>query len=319
MNKIAEQVADDTFQTFLGVPHCADVAKAEADIAIMGISCATPYLEAEAYGLANLAGPKALRKAAERLGTMHDRFDWDTGTHLLQDSNGRVVDIGDLSVNFYEAAKNRTVIKEAVELLAQKRTTVLALGGEDSIPIPMLQGLGSYEDVTVLQIDAHMDWRDSYLGETWGLSSGMRRASEMPFVKDIIQVGTRGPSSGGDIEVRDARAWGSQIFTGEDLFDKGVQPVIDAIRAETNLHINFDLDGLDPAIMPAVWVPAPGGLGFWPAMKLIRGVAAKANIASVAFVEYVEARDPSGMAATTAVRMITAFITEILRNRTKHR
>ena len=76
----------------------------------------------------------------------------------------------------------------------------------------------------------------------------MRRASEMPFVKDIVQVGTRGPSSGGDVEVRDARAWGAKIFTGEDLFDRGIQPVIDAIRPGTNVHVNFDLDGLDPIL-----------------------------------------------------------------------
>jgi agmatinase len=160
-----------------------------------------------------------------------------------------------------------------------------------------------------------MDWRDSNHGERWGLSSGMRRASEMPFVKNIVQVGTRGPSSGGETEVRDALAWGAKFFTGEDLFDRGVQPVIDAIPEGANVHVNFDLDGLDPTFMPAVWVPAPGGLGFWPAMKLIRGVARKANIVSVAMVEYVEARDPAGLAANTAVRLTSAFISEILRQR----
>ncbi|WP_027155780.1 arginase family protein [Mesorhizobium sp. WSM2561] len=105
----------------------------------------------------------------------------------------------------------------------------------------------------------------------------MRRASEMSFVRNIIQVGTRGPSSAGDVEVRDALAWGAKFFTGEDLYDRGVQPVIDAIPESANVHVNFDFDGLDPTLMPAVWAPAPGGLEFWPAMKLIRGIARKAN------------------------------------------
>jgi agmatinase len=305
--------------TFMGVPRCENIASIDADIAIVGIPCATPYLAAEAYGLANLPGPTALRKASNVLSGYHDRHDWDTDLHLMPSEKGRVVDIGDLPVHFHQAEANRALIKSTVEQLAARKTAVIALGGEDSIPTPMLQGLSSYEDVTVLQIDAHMDWRDENFGERWGLSSGMRRASEMPYVKDIVQVGTRGPSSGGDVEVRDARAWGAKIFTGEDLFDRGIQPVIDAIRPGTNVHVNFDLDGLDPTIMPAVWVPAPGGLGFWPAMKMIRGIAAKANIVSVAMVEYVQERDPSGIAATTAVRLTTAFISEILRSRQSSR
>jgi agmatinase len=300
--------------TFMGIPRCEDIAALDADIAVVGIPCATPYLQVEAYGLANLSGPTALRRTSGRLSRMHDRHDWDTDAPLLA-APGRVVDLGDLPVDFYTPEANRELIKKTVEMLAARNTAVVALGGEDSIPTPMLQGLSAYNDVTVLQIDAHMDWREENFGERWGLSSGMRRASEMPFVKDIIQVGTRGPSSGGEIEVRDARAWGAKIFTGEAVFDDGVQPIIDSIRPGTNVHVNFDLDGLDPTIMPAVWVPAAGGLSFWHAMKLIRGVAAKANIVSVAMVEYVEERDPSGIAANTAVRLTSAFITEILKRR----
>lgn len=299
--------------TFLGLPSCKDLSEIDADIAVMGVPCATPYLRNEQYGLANLAGPAALRKASMRLGGYHDRHDWDLDSRLLPAN--RAVDIGDLPLDFYQSETNRATIKATVEQLAARRIAVLALGGEDSIPIPMVQGLSSYEDVTVLQIDAHMDWRDSNYDERWGLSSGMRRASELQFVKNIIQVGTRGPSSGGDIEVRDALAWGVKFFTGEDIHDKGVQPVIDAIPQGANIHVNFDLDGLDPSIMPAVWVPSPGGLGFWHAMKLIRGVAQKANIVSVAFVEYVQERDPSGVCAGVAVRLASAFITEILRSR----
>jgi agmatinase len=303
--------------TFLGVPRCHDIERVDADIAVMGVPCATPYLEQEAYGLANLLGAAALRRASVKLSKMHDRHNWDHNAPVLEGK--RVVDIGDLPVQFYAAESNRALIKRTVERLAEQNVAIIALGGEDSVPTPMLHGLSAYKEVTVLQIDAHMDWRESnYGGERWGLSSGMRRASELDFVKNIIQVGTRGPSSGGATEVREAKAWGAKFFTGEDLYDRGVQPVIDAIPEGANVHVNFDLDGLDPSIMPAVWVPAPGGLGFWPAMKLIRGVAQKANIVSVAMVEYVMERDPSGIAAATAVRLTSAFITEILRRRTVH-
>ena len=56
----------------------------------------------------------------------------------------------------------------------------MVLGGDDSIPIPVLQAYADRGPVTVVQIDAHIDWRDEVKGERWGLSSTMRRASEMP-------------------------------------------------------------------------------------------------------------------------------------------
>src|SRR5690349_5808413 len=141
--------------TFMGVPRHEDIGSIDADIAIVGIPCATPYLAVEAYGLANLAGPTALRRASNILSGYHDRHDWDTDLHLLPAEKGRVVDIGDLPVHFHHAEANRALIKSTVEQLAARNTAVIALGGEDSIPTPMLQGLHSYEDVTVLQIDAH--------------------------------------------------------------------------------------------------------------------------------------------------------------------
>jgi arginase family enzyme len=71
------------------------------------------------------------------------------------------------------------------------------LGGDDSLPIPMLEAFGAHRGkrLTILQIDAHIDWRDEVGGERLGLSSTMRRASEMGHVERIIQVGQRGIGS----------------------------------------------------------------------------------------------------------------------------
>lgn len=303
--------------TFLGVKAVSDLDAIDADVVVMGIPCATPYLFVEQYGLSNLAGPLALRRATAQWAKMHDRIDWDVGTPMLDNQQDRVIDIGDLPVSFYEAEKNREVIKTTVEKVIAQGAVAIGLGGEDSVPTAMLMGLSQLEEVTVLQIDAHMDWREENGGERWGLSSGMRRASEFPYVKNIVQVGTRGPSSAGPQEIEDARKWGAKIFTGEMVHDDGIQPILDAIPEGANVHVNFDLDGLDPSVMPSVWVPTPGGLTYWQAMKLFRGVAEKANIVSFAVVEYVEERDPSGIAANTAARLTATVIGDILRNKRK--
>ncbi len=210
--------------------------------------------------------------------------------------NERVVDLGDLPVDMASAERNRRVIQDTCVAVIEKGAILFALGGDDSIPLPMLWAMERLEDITILQLDAHADWRDEVGGERYGLSSGMRRASELPFVKKILQVGMRGLSSAGREEVGDAKAWGVNFFPACDVHDHGVVPILEEIDPGSNVFITIDLDGLDPSIMPAVYVPAPGGLLYWQVVKLIKGVVSKANLRAFALVELVPASDLGGSA-----------------------
>jgi agmatinase len=310
---VARESADAL--TFMGVDASRDLTKLDADVVVIGIPCATPYGHTPDYSKANMSGPSAIRRASSLWANSHDRIDWDVGTTTFFDHADRVVDLGDLPVQFDTPERNRDIIKATTEAVIARGAVPIALGGEDSTPNPVMQGLGALGVVTILQIDAHIDWRDEVNGERWGLSSGMRRASELPFVKTIIQVGMRGPGSAGPKDIADARSWGVRFFTGEDVFDAGIDPVIAAIPDGANVHINFDLDSLDPSIMPAVWVPTPGGLSYWHVSKLIRGVSRRARIASFAMAEFVEDRDLNGTAAPMAARLAATVIGEVLRAR----
>lgn len=95
------------------MPACQNLADIDADIAVIGVPCATPSLHNKQYSLASLAGPAALRRASVLLSGYHDRHDWDLKPPVL--AANRVVDIGDLPVNFFEAEANRTIIKDTVE------------------------------------------------------------------------------------------------------------------------------------------------------------------------------------------------------------
>ncbi len=150
-------------------------------------------------------------------------------------------------------------------------------------------------------------------GERYGLSSGMRRASELPFVKNIIQVGMRGLSSAGRREVEDAKAWGVHFFPGRAVHAHGVEPILERIEPGANVFLTIDLDGLDPSIMPAVYVPAPGGLLYWQMIDLIDGIVAKARLRAFAIVELVPASDPGGLGALTAGRIASNAIGAVLR------
>jgi agmatinase len=107
----------------------------------------------------------------------------------------------------------------------------------------------------------------------------------------MVQVGIRGLGSGEAWQHDDARAWGSKLITSYALHDQGIATVTDHIEPGAKVFISIDCDGIDPAVLPAVNMPTPGGLTYEDMIRILRGVAAKAEIAGLAMVEYVPARD----------------------------
>lgn len=97
----------------------------------------------------------------------------------------------------------------------------------------------------------------------------MRRASEMSCVKQIIQVGQRGIGGSRERDLADAQAWGVTLFSAATVRRHGVQPVIDHITPGSHCIVTLDCDGLDPAVIPAVLVPQPGGLGYLDIVELL--------------------------------------------------
>ena len=81
------------------------------------------------------------------------------------------VDIGDVPWDDDALEANRAAIRHTCEMVLAAGAVPVVLGGDDSIPIPVLQAYADHGPVTVVQIDAHIDWRDEVKGERWGLSS----------------------------------------------------------------------------------------------------------------------------------------------------
>ena len=180
----------------------------------------------------------------------------------------------------------------------------IVIGGDDSVPIPVIEAFHDRGPLTIVQIDAHIDWREEVAEERWGLSSTMRRASEMAHVERIVQIGQRGVGSARPGDLADAKAWGSIFVPAQAVHEHGIAPALDAVPAGSQVLVTLDCDGLDPTIMPAVIAPAPGGLTYWQAIGLLRGIAAKARLAAFDLVELVPERDVAGLGALTAARII---------------
>jgi agmatinase len=301
--------------TFLGLEACADLDRLVAPIALIGAPCATPYASVGAYCR---NAPQTLRRATAALTANLDRFDFDSDGRVFPEPRLRAVDCGDLPFDEADGAGNRAAIRNAVATILRRGAVPIVLGGDDSIPIPMIEALGQQaggKGYTILQIDAHIDWRDTHMGESMGLSSTMRRASEMAHVRQIIQVGARGIGSAAVEDYRAACDWGVSFFPARKLHEGGVKPVLDLIPQGSNIVICIDADALDPALIPGVIGRAPGGLSYYQVADLIQGAAARGTIAAMDFVEFMPERDVSDIGALTFARLITTAMGTIARQK----
>jgi agmatinase len=286
--------------TFMGLPE-ARLDALKADVVILGAPSATPYGVTGTY---SAAAPQAIRKAVAKHANARSHIDFDQGGPVGGEGRKVIADAGDLAWDEADFAANRQRIREAVTAILKAGAVPVVLGGDDSIPIPVLQAYEHYGPLTILQIDAHIDWRDEIGGERLGLSSNMRRASEMAWIERIVQVGQRGIGSARPSDAADARAWGVHLISGREVHQRGIGAALEAVPAGARVFINFDVDALDPAIMPAVIGPAPGGLSYWDVVGLIDGVAQKARIAGFSIVELAPERDVNGLSALTAARIV---------------
>ena len=288
--------------TFIGLPACNDLAQLEEEaVVILGAPIATPY---PGFGTFSATSAAAIRAAMSYYSPLGRHYDFEIGGSLFDGQYGPVVDAGDLATDESDFAGNRAAITNAVQQILRAGAAPIVIGGDDSVPIPVFQAFEGRGSFAVLQIDAHIDWRDEVNGERYGLSSTMRRASEMPWIERIIQVGMRSTGSARKGEVEDALAWGAKIITAQQVNREGVQPVLDLVPAESHVLVTFDCDALDSSIMPAVFSPTPGGLTYWNVVEILQGITARARLSAFSLVEFMPARDSNGTSALTAARII---------------
>ena len=171
----------------------------------------------------------------------------------------------------------------ATELIASGKF-VCMLGGEHSVSAPVIKAHNeTYENLSVLQIDAHADLRDTYDGTQHSHASIMARV-----VKDMripsVQVGIRSISGDEARSLRDGLP--TKIFWARDIVGR-TDWVDDAVASLTdNVYLTIDIDGLDPSIVPTTGTPEPGGLGWYETLTLIRKIADARRIVGMDLVEY---------------------------------
>jgi agmatinase len=165
------------------------------------------------------------------------------------------------------------------ELVARDKFPVI-LGGEHSITPPVVAAMAArYPGMSVLQLDAHADLRDQFMGTPHSHACAMRRVLEYAR---CTQVGIRSLSPE---EAEVVSSLPTEVFYDYNMRDDPdwMERVVDSL-SET-VYITIDVDGFDPAIMPATGTPEPGGLTWYEGLALLRRVIERRRVVGCDVVE----------------------------------
>jgi agmatinase len=157
---------------------------------------------------------------------------------------------------------------------------LITLGGEHSITSPVVTAVAArHVGLSVLQIDAHADLRDSYMGSRYNHACAMRRVLEHA---PCTQVGIRSLSTE---EAAAAPTLKTRLFYDFDMRrdPQWIDAVIETLSEQ--VYITIDVDGLDPAVMPATGTPEPGGLSWYETLALVRAAIERRRVVACDVVE----------------------------------
>ena len=208
---------------------------------------------------------------------------FDIGTDTTHLAGVRLVDAGDVDVHLEaEITRERTTTRALS--IVEHGIMLASIGGDHSVSFPLIRAFKQYGPLTIILLDAHLDYRNKSMEMDFSNNSPFRRARELDFTKRIVTIGVRGIKST-DREYRESLEHGNLVFTMERVHDAGVSSIVQEIGAVGNYYLSLDIDGLDPSIAPGTESPEADGLSFRQAKQLLRGIAKQGKLVGVDVVE----------------------------------
>ena len=253
------------------------------------------------YGTGTGRGAEAIIDASRNMELYDEETDaevYKLGIHTVEES-ASVEPPARMMQSLYERASE----------LVSTGKFVAMIGGEHSVSAPVIRAHAErYDNLSILQIDAHADLRDTYDGTPHSHASIMARVTR-DMRLPAVQCGIR------SISAEEARAldelptrifWAKDIVGRSDWWDAAVDGLTE------NVYLTVDIDGLDPSLVAQTGTPEPGGLGWYETVGLIRTLARKRRVVGMDLTEYsyVEGQDASAFLCAKLIYKSLAFIFE---------
>ena len=241
-----------------------------------------PYDGTSTWGKGADKGPELFLDASENM----ELYDIETATEPYLEG---VYLAGEVTEDSSPEAMTEAVYQKTKEMLQYEDKLFTLFGGEHSVSIGSIRAVGEkYENLTVLQLDAHTDLRPEFHGSTSNHACAVFEANQK---HNLVQVGIRSC----DVEEMQYVPKG-QCFWAHEIAENPnwIEDVL--AKVSGNVYITIDLDAFDPSIAPSTGTPEPGGLAWYPTLKLLRKVFEKCNVVGFDIVELMD----SPMAKPTA-------------------
>jgi agmatinase len=280
-----------------GLPH----TEAEAQVILLPV----PFDATTSYGGGAAGGPEAIRAASAQVDLYDHQFGpvYARGIHMLEpdesiardsasarDLARPVIEKGgaepgdeadERAIGAVDAASRRMneFVYERTKAILDAGRIPGVVGGDHSTPLGAMRACAEAHEgnaVGILQIDAHMDLRESFEGFTWSHASIMHNALRaIPNLERLVMVGIRDYGKGESDAAEDSAGrvmphfdlnWRMRMDRGDRFADLCAEAVE---RLPDLVYISFDIDGLDPSLCPGTGTPVPGGLSFNEACILL--------------------------------------------------
>lgn len=232
-----------------------------------------PFEQTSSYGQGSSAGPEAILEASQQV----EFYDTRLGFAPIAKVKG-IATLLPLEVDDCDGQQLADRLRKTVGKWLDRGRCVVTLGGEHSSIVGAVQAYARFfDDLTVLQLDAHSDLRESYQDSRWNHACAMARIREAN--KRIVQVGIRSEC---EEEAERVRQDGIPVFYAERIHEKerqGADWIAELIEAVSGqVYITFDCDAFDPSIMPATGTPEPAGLTWLQVDRLFSRLAERRRI-----------------------------------------
>ncbi len=293
--------------TFARLPRIDEVSR--ADVAILGV----PFDSGVSYRPGARFGPGHIRAASKLLRPYNPAQD------VFPFGAQQVADAGDIGVNPFDLEEAIADVDAGVTKVRADGATVLTLGGDHTIALPILRSLArDHGPVAVLHFDAHLDTWDTYFGAPYTHGTPFRRASEEGLLdlERCLHMGIRGPLYA-KTDLEDDTRLGFSIIRSDDYETDGVAGAVERMRkrlADGPVYVSIDIDVLDPAHAPGTGTPEAGGLTSRELLNTLRGLTGL-NVVGADIVEVSPPYDHAEMTGIAASHVAYELLSVLAANR----
>ena len=261
----------DNLQPFMGIPSFMRLPVSRqldgVDVAILGV----PFDSGTSYRSGTRFGPRKIREASLMI------WGHNSTLNVTPLKKLKVVDYGDVAVVPPSIEHTMEAITKMAGEIINTGTTLITLGGDHSIALPLLRAhVKKHGPVSLVHIDAHLDtWESEFDAVLYSHGTPFRHALQEGLIRDgeYVQIGIRGPLSG-ENDYAEAAALGARTITIHEVMEKGIPQVLREVhqRMKGPVYVTVDIDSADPAFAPGTGTPEVGGLSSYQLLQLVRGL-----------------------------------------------